>query len=172
MQCEKCGGTAMQAVKRFRMSGCLVSAGFALGMTSLIAVAAGVLLVAVGPQAARQATATHDARAHSVAIKALEGIPGLPHALVQELESTGKLSEETIGSLPLEQRSRVRTIMIDYYGSRVASGAGGAIGAGVGVFLILVLFAFGIPGAIVGLLLVRRRKLWRCGSCGFAFERT
>jgi len=162
----------MESVKRFRLSGCLVSAGFALVVTSLVALAVGLLLVAVGPKATREATTAHDARAQSAAIKALEGIPGLPHAVVQELESTGKVSEETIGRLPFDQRSRVRSIMIDYYGSRVASGAGGAIGAGMGIFLILVLFAFGIPGAVVGLLLVRRRKLWRCGACGFAFDRT
>ncbi len=172
MQCDKCGNTRVQAVKRFRMSGCLVSAGFALVVASLIAVAVGVLLVVVGPQATREATTKQDARAQSAAITALEGIPGLPDALLQELESTGKLSEETIGRLPPEQQSRVRTIMIDYYGSRVASGAGGAISAGLGLFLILVLLAFGIPGAIVGLLLIRRTKLWRCEGCGFAFDRT
>ncbi len=40
------------------------------------------------------------------------------------------------------------------------------------VFFVLILVGFGIPGAIVALLLLRRRKVWRCASCGFAFERT
>ena len=172
MQCEKCGSTAMQPVKMFRLSGCLVSAGFALVVTSLAALAFGLLLVVVGPKATGDATATHSAQDQSAAIKALNGIPGLPPAVVQELEATQKVSEETIKRLPAEQQSRVRSILLDYYGSRVATGAAGVTAAGVGIVLVLILFGFGVPGAIVGLLLVRRRKLWRCGQCGFAFERT
>jgi hypothetical protein len=172
MQCEKCGSAAMAAAKRFRLSGCLVASGFALVVASLVALAVGLLFVAAAPKGVRNATAAHDARAMSSAIKALEDIPELPDAVARELESTGKVSEATIRRLPFDQQSRVRSTLIDYYGSRVASGTGGAIGAGVGVFLILLLFGFGVPGTIVGLLLVRKRKLWRCGACGFAFDRT
>ncbi len=63
-------------------------------------------------------------------------------------------------------------MLIDYYGRRVSTGAAHGITAGVGTLFIAVLLAFGLPGTIVGLLLVRRRKVWRCESCGFAFERT
>lgn len=172
MQCDKCGSAAMEPTKRFRLSGCLVASGFALVVLSLLALTVGLVSMIAVPKGTRQATGAADARAHDTAIKALQNISALPDAVVEELESTGKISEETVARLPFEQRSRVRTILIGYYGSRVASGAGGAVGAGVGVLFILLLLAFGVPGTIVGLLLVRKRTLWRCANCGFAFDRT
>ena len=172
MQCEKCGSGAMEAVKLFRLSGCLVAAGVGLVVTSFAALAVGLLLVASGPKATREAVSSHDTRAKSAAIDALENLPQLPDAIVEELESTDKVSEDAIARLPLEQRQQVRNILIDYYGSRVGTGVGGAVAAGVGTFLILVLLAFGVAGIIVGLLLVRRRKVWRCSACGYAFDRT
>ncbi len=172
MQCEKCGSSSLQPVKIFRLSGCLVAAGVALIVTSLAALAVGLVLAAVGPSATREAVSTRDARAKSEAIYALEKIPGLAGTVVQEFESERKIPEETLAQLPPEKRTRVRRVLIDYHAARVGTGIGGAVTAGVGTFFVVVLFAFGIPGIIVGLLLVRRTKVWRCATCGFAFDRT
>ncbi len=172
MQCEKCGSSAMETVKIFRLSGCLVAAGVALVVTSLAALAVGLLLAAAGPKATGEAVSSHDARAKFAAIEALQKIPQLPDAIVEELESTDKVSENTIARLPLEQRQQVRNILLDYHGARGSTGVAGAVTAGVGTVLVLVRLAFGVTGGIVGLLLVRRRKVWRCAACGIAFDRT
>jgi len=172
MKCEKCGSSAMEAKTLFRSSGCLVVAGGVLLVTSLAALGFAVLLGLVGPGATRETVSRHDTEAKAKAVLALQRIPGLSDALIRELESTDKVSEETLSHLPLEQRQRARTVLLDYYGHRVSSGVATGVTAGVGTFFVLVLFGFGIPGSIVGLLLLRRRKVWRCASCGFAFERT
>jgi hypothetical protein len=162
----------MAPKKLFRSSGCLVVGGAVLLVASLTATALGVVIGLVGPGATREAVSTRDSQAKAKAVAGLQRIPDLPDALVQELESTGKVSEETLSRLPLEQRQRVRTVLIDYYGERIGSGVAHGVTAGVGTFFVLVLLAFGIPGAIIGLVLLRRRKVWRCESCGFAFDRT
>ncbi len=172
MQCEKCGSTAMVPRKLFRSSGCLVVAGAVLLLASLVATGSGIVVGLVGPGATREAVSVRDSQATAKAVAALHRIPNLPDAVLTELESTGRVAEETLSGLPLEQRQRVRTVLIDYYGARVGTGVAHGVTAGVGTFFVLVLLAFGIPGVIIGLLLLRRRKVWRCASCGFAFERT
>jgi hypothetical protein len=162
----------MEAKKLFRSSGCLVIAGAVLLVASLSALGLGVLLVLVGPGATRQTASRHDTEAKTKAVVALQKIPDLPDALIRELESTGRVSEETLSLLPLEQRQRARTVLLDYYGQRVSGGVATGLTAGVGVVFVLVLLAFGTPGTIVGLVLLRRRKVWCCAGCGFAFERT
>jgi hypothetical protein len=162
----------MEPQKLFRSSGCLVAAGALLLVASLSALSFGILLGLVGPRATRERVSTLDTEAKARAVAGLRRIPELPGSVIQELESTGRVSEETMSRLPLEQRLRVHPVLSDYYGSRVSSGAARGITAGIGTFFVLVLLAFGIPGSIVGLLLLRRRKVWRCASCGFAFDRT
>lgn len=172
MQCEKCASQGMEARKLFRSSGCLVVAGFGLIVCSALALGIGILSATVGPRATRDAVATHDAGATSEALAALRRIPGLPPGVVQEFEAKEAISEETLAELPFDRQSRVRDVMIAYHGQRASTGFAGLFTAGVGTFIVLVLFAFGIPGGIVGLILVRKRKVWRCAACGFAFERT
>jgi hypothetical protein len=41
----------------------------------------------------------------------------------------------------------------------------------MGTAVVVILSVVGFPGVIIGLLLVRRKKLWRCMACGYAFER-
>jgi hypothetical protein len=162
----------MEAKKLFRSSGCLVIAGAALLIASLSALGLGVLLGLVGPGATREAASRHQSEAKAKAVAALQRIPGLPGTLIEELQSTDRVSEETLSRLPLEQRQRARTVLLDYYGRGVSTGVAAGVTAGVGTFFVLVLVGFGIPGSIVGLVLLRRRKVWRCASCGFALERT
>ena len=66
----------------------------------------------------------------------------VPDTVIRELESTD------------------RTVLMDYHFERART------------FFIVVLLGFGVAGSIVGLLLLRRRKVWRCRSCEFAFDRT
>lgn len=171
MQCEKCGSSAMEAKKLFRSSGCLVGAGAVLLVASLSALGLGVLLGLVGPGATRETASRHNTEAKARAVVALQRIPGVREGLIRELESTGRVSEETLSRLPLDQCQRARTVLLDYYGQRVSSGVATGVTAGVGTFFVLILLGFGIPGSIIGLLLLRRRKVWHCASCGFAFER-
>jgi hypothetical protein len=158
--------------KIFRSSGCLVVAGTVLLVASLTALALGIVIGLVGPKATRDAVANHDRQTMTKALTDLRKIPNLPPAVAKELESNGKVSDETLSQLPTDQRQRVLSVLIDYHGGRAGSGLAHGVTAGVGTLFVLVLLAFGVPGSIVGLLLVRRRKVWRCGQCGFAFDRT
>jgi rubrerythrin len=33
------------------------------------------------------------------------------------------------------------------------------------------MFIITIPGQIIGFLLILRKKVWKCGQCGYVFER-
>lgn len=54
--------------------------------------------------------------------------------------------------------------------SDVAAAATGITAVASGC-MFLVACAFGIPLFIVGLLLVGSRKVWKCGKCGYVFDR-
>src|SRR5262245_17045587 len=123
MQCEKCRSEAMEPRRLFRLSGCLVFAGFALIATSAIAVVFAVLFAAVGPRATRDAESAHAAQTKGEAVAALRRIPALPETVLQEFESNGRLSEDTLSRLPFEQRDRVLSVMLRYHGGRVGEGA-------------------------------------------------
>lgn len=62
-------------------------------------------------------------------------------------------------------------------GATAVSAAGRADEPGAGLAFVLgtggafLMFLASAPGLIVGLLLVLRRKVWRCGGCGYLFER-
>lgn len=171
MQCEECSAGPMQPTKSFRLSGCLVTAGFALVVSSLVAVAFGVLLAIGGTKGTAKAAREHSDRAKLDAVAKLANVPGLPPTVVSEFNRTSTVSGPTIARLPLDQQSQVRSVLIDYGIAMASMGSAGLFVAGVGTFVVLALFVFGIPGVIVGLLLVRRKKLWRCGACGYGFER-
>lgn len=170
MQCEKCAGW-MDPVKSFRLSGCLVAAGFALVVSSLLAVALGVLTAIGSTRGTATATAKAADEAKAGAVAKLGRVSGLPPAVINEFRQTATVSEPTITRLPFDQQSEVRRVLVDYGLAMASSGGASLFVAGLGGFVVLVLFAFGVPGVIVGLLLVRRRKLWRCAACGYGFER-
>lgn len=171
MECEKCSSD-MARKTLFRSSGCLVAVGVALLMVSLAALGLGVAVGLVGPRATREAASASQGEAEAKALAELEAIPNMPEGLAGELKATGRVSEESLARLPFEERQRARRALLDLHGSRAAAGVAHGVTAGVGTVFILILLAFGIPGLIVGLLLLRRRKVWRCVKCGFAFERT
>ncbi len=102
----------------------------------------------------------------------LEKIDGLKAEVVAEFRHRGRIREKSIEGLPLDQRQKVRNVVIDYGIAVGSAGLAGAAVGGVGTLVVVGLLAFGIPGTIVGLLLVRRKSLWRCGACGYAFEHT
>ena len=172
MHCEKCAGT-MEPRRLFRLSGCLVASGYGLLVTAVAAVLFAVLLAVVGPRATTGAAADHEARAKADAIAALRKSPGdLPAAVYEEFASGGAISDRTLSTLPFDQQSTTRSVMAEYHRKRAASGIATLATAGIGGLSALILFVFGITASIVALLLVRKRKVWRCTACGFAFERT
>jgi hypothetical protein len=171
MQCEKCGSGPMQPAKRFRLSGCLVAAGFALVVCSLIATALGVMVAVTGTGTTAQAIRERNEQAKADALVRLEKFPGVPAPVLAEFKQLGSVSDTTLAEVPLDERLQIRAVLVDYSAAVAATGAGGLVAAGVGSFVVIVLLAFGIPGVLVGLLLVRRRQVWRCGACGHGFER-
>jgi len=155
----------------FRLSGCLVASGIGVLVVSMLGLGFGLLLAVVGPGATRQASSRHDERALAAALTDLAKIPDLPEAVAEEFKRDGKVSEETLSGLSFDQRTRVRRVLADHAVSSVSSSLATASTAGIGTAVVVILFVLGIPGTIVGLLLVRRKKLWRCRACRYAFER-
>jgi hypothetical protein len=103
---------------------------------------------------------------------ALERIPDLPPAVITDFREDGVLEEDVIRQLPFETAQRVRDVMIQYHGSRAASGIAGLTVGGIGAGLVLFLVVVGTVGLVGGLLLVARKNVWCCTACGYAFART
>lgn len=171
MQCDKCSSNTMEKKKLFRSSGCLVVVGIVLLLISLLMLIIGGFFGLLGPRVNSKSYARYNKENKAKTISSLKNIPGLPDTLIKKLESTDRVSEKTLLQLPFEKRQRVRSVLLDYYGKRLSNKAASGVFVGIGTFFVLLLFAFGIPGLIIGLLLVRRKKVWRCANCGFTFER-
>jgi outer membrane receptor protein involved in Fe transport len=163
---------SMVKAKAFRLGGCLVAAGLGLLIASLLAVPLALLLAFAGSKGTTAATSGHMDRAKAEAIARLERIDGLKPDVVAEFRQAGNIREESIESLPFDQRRKVRDVIIDYGLAVGSAGLAGVAVGGVGTIVVIGLLAFGIPGTIVGLLLLRRKSLWRCEACGYAFEHT
>lgn len=50
--------------------------------------------------------------------------------------------------------------------------AGAIIGAGISGLFALGLFMAGLLPLVVGIVLVQRKSVWRCSSCGYIYDRT
>jgi len=149
-----------------------VACGFLVLAVSLGALVVAIMLVMVGPGAARQVSAGREEKVMAKTLAAFERLPGLPPAVVADFKRDGKVSDETIAQLPYEQRTQVRRILADHAVAMLGEKTGDVGVAAVGTTVIVALSILGIPGMLLGFLLVRRRKVWRCSGCGYAWDRT
>jgi hypothetical protein len=162
----------MQAARLFRSSGCLLTSGFLVLAVSLGALALACVLVTVGPSSARKVAADREEQVMAKALTAFDQIHSLSPGVVAEFRRDGKVSEETLAQLPYEQRTRVGRVLADHAVSMLGEKTGDVGVAAVGTTVIVALCILGVPGTLVGLLLVRRRRVWRCSACGYAWDRT
>ncbi len=169
LTCEKCGGQVHRA-KTFRLSGCLVTIGFAFLVPSFLV----LLFVTLGMFGfiGAAGSADHDlALAHSGSLSSLERVPGIDPDFLARFRTNPDDIDPQRAFLPDDIAGQVRPILIQYAQTRnrTVLGAAGSVAIG-GIFAILT-YAVCLPLLIVGLLLTLRKKVWRCASCQSVFNR-
>ena len=169
--CEKCG-SQMGPSKLFRFSVCLVSLGFFMAIPAAIGLILLALFGVLGFFGTGAAISSGWTSAQSNAVYRLGQIEGVPADYIALFRTNSlRASTELSKIVPDSAQSAARQVMHDYELARSSiSTVGGAAGMLGGAF-VLIPVAICIPIFIVGMLLVLRRKVWRCGHCGFIFDR-
>lgn len=164
MYCDKCDAAKMAATKVWRLSGCLVAIGFTLLVPSLIVLGIVVLTTIVGFSAVSE----HKAPPTEEEVTRFAALDGMQAAVVEDFRVDGEVSPKILSGLAADSRRRAEEIIQEHAdGVAGVKGVAAVIGGGMAVFV----YALFLPMLIIGFFLVLRRKIWRCTSCGHAFDR-
>lgn len=169
MQCEKCHGGRMEDVKIFRLHGCLVAIGFGV-LAACVLLLILAVLVKSRQSAAASAVERAQTRAKAEALSQLRAL-NVPAPVVSDFEPDAGLSGPSWALLSPAQSNEVRRIESEHQlkldGAAGVRSAVGIIGGG----LFVLFLAVALPGIVIGLLLLLRKKVWRCEACGYFFDR-
>jgi hypothetical protein len=169
--CEKCHQGQMQATKIRRFSGGLVFVGYTLWIPALLIMlmTGACTLFSFGVGSSSTMRVADEAKQR--ATTALHKVHGVTPEMISEFVEKSTLSEAFLRKLNTPDRREVN-IILSTYGSSVSGAAfGGTAAAGIGLAFLLVVYIFCIPLFIVGLLLTLKKRVWRCPTCGYVFER-
>jgi hypothetical protein len=169
--CEKCKTGVMARTKIRRFSPALVIIGYTLWIPALLLLISTTACTACLTLAPTVAVPGSFVAAQTEALKDLRAIPDLPPAVIAEFDRSQTVSEPTLKSLPQEQALRVSSIVSTYHAKALGAGMAPLAGLGCGGCGMTVVYILGLPLFIVGLLLTLKKRVWRCGVCGFVFER-
>jgi hypothetical protein len=161
----------MRATRIPRFAGVGRLLGFALMLPSLL----GMLLVGgcwITTMASSGARSDLGPRARERALSGLKAIPDLPAPIVADFERHGRIvADEAIRALPAAQREAVSDVMSIYTTALATDAVANVAVGGIGFAILVVTCFFGVPSFLIGVLLVSRKRVWRCGRCGFVFDR-
>ena len=169
--CERCKQGTMHAERLPRMSSGPRALGYILCIGALLVLASSVAWGLLVGRSTTNAVVQGVEEAREDAANQLREFAMLPSAEVDNFLRTGKLTDAALAALRPEDRSRVDAILSSYtatvartaLGSTAATSTAGVVAAGL-VTMSLVLF-------VVGVLLTLKKNVWRCSTCGYAFDR-
>ncbi|MGE3509770.1 MAG: hypothetical protein AB7N65_12895 [Vicinamibacterales bacterium] len=169
--CEKCHQGTMVAERVPRMGQGLNIIGFTLVIPSLLlllgSTACGVLMGGASGNAATQSI--HEARVR--AGSELLDIREVPRAAAEGFESTGHMDEATLAAMSTDARERAERVITRYNASISGAAIGTGLATGVAGFGVIASYVIGLPFLIVGLLLIRKKNVWKCPTCQYVFDR-
>jgi hypothetical protein len=171
MTCDKCHAGAMVQDRIRRFSSGVVVLGYLLWIpAAFLALGATSCALFVGASAAKTVVDL-SAKQKAETLGQLWAIDGLPKFVSEEFERTSTVSQSTINSLPMRQSAAVAQVMALRDADRAGGAIGTAISGGVSFVLVAIAYAVAVPTFILGLVFTLRRSVWRCGSCGYVFDR-
>ena len=85
--------------------------------------------------------------------------------------ATGKATADVSHQAKQDAIVKLKAIETSYNAEVAGATIGTGVAATIGGGLMLVMFIITIPGQIIGFLLILRKKVWKCGQCGYVFER-
>ncbi len=171
IRCEKCKQGTMLTARVPRMSSGLRMVGFTLWVPALalliLSAGCGILMTGAGGSAMVD---SHE-RLRTESANRLRDIPELPVGEVEEFGRTGAISPSALEALTPGARARVDSELSTYAAGSAGAALGGTAAAGAAGIGVFAVYAVCVPLFIVGLLLTRRKNVWKCPTCGYLFER-
>ena len=170
MNCEKCQSGEMVSTSVRRMSPGLVVIGWIFLSMGLLGLASAGCVALVGTATTGGAagqTLTEGKERTRAQIEEL----GVDPTVAGEFERTGRVSDATLAQLDEADRAKVERILSGHAAQTAGAVAGAGLLAGAGAAFVLFVGIISLPTFIVGLLLTLKKKVWRCGGCGYVFER-
>ena len=157
VRCKTCEVGVLRLEKQHRMSTPVVAIGYILLVPSILGIIfAVVMLIVAGSAGSIADSATKDA-----ATKTLHQA-GVAEPVVQKVLSSQRLTDTDRAALTRSQREAVEATQSSITASEVGRGAGTVIAGGVIIFLGLASFVSGL----LGWLLIMKKKVLHCTSCG------
>lgn len=158
--CQLCGSGQLTRTKRYRMSGTVVTIGYILLIPSILGIVTSLLFVAlpivgVGATAGQMRQQSRQALVDA----------GIPDPIVEKVLNGEQLVADERTSLT-EQQARV---VLDVQTGQAAAAVGACCGVGLlglgGIFGAIVSFV----GGLLGWLLVMKKRVLECATCGAVF---
>lgn len=169
IDCEKCKvPAAMETRKIFRFSGCLVAIGFSVLVPALCALLSVTFCAILGTVTGGTGAAQVMSETKAESIERLK-TAGLPAASIADFDVDGHF--ETKAGFTPEQLKAAEDAELEYTAAILGAGGAATVMTGMGVAGVIVTYGICIPTFVLGLVLVLRKKVWRCRSCGYVFDR-
>jgi predicted Zn finger-like uncharacterized protein len=157
LRCKVCDHGTLLKKKIYRMSTAVVVIGYILLVPSILGIIVSVIVALIAASATGVVSDQTRAETRSTLQKA-----GVPEPIIQKVIRQELIPDADLARLTPDQKAKV----LDGIMSLVMARAGGALG-GLGV--IGGALCFGVSffvGGLLGWLLVMKKKVLRCGTCG------
>ena len=102
---------------------------------------------------------------YTLLITSILGILITTFMAVAGTSATGTAAVEGVEQAKARAVEQLREIPV------VGTALGGTMAAGIGSAMVLVVYFISIPALVLGFVLLLKRKVWKCNSCGSFFER-
>ena len=170
MQCEKCHQAQMVQDRVSRMSGYLVAIGYFLLIPGMLLMLGGIGFTILGVGAGAESTPKVF---EDITRKGVEKLnrEGIDSAVIEEYKKGRGLSQTTMSAIPEEKRSKVAHLLQMDEASKAGAAIGTASVAVCGGAFTMMTFLIGLPSFIIGFILILKRNVWRCPTCGYIFDR-
>ncbi len=158
IQCHVCGQGQLFGAKIHRLSGPAVVIGYILLIPSILGILASLGFLALSWVGAASMATNKLSSAEIEHLKAA----GVPQALEAKLESGTPASQSEMSTLTYDQRAAVESANAQLAVAVAGSGCAAACGTGMASIGAVLSFV----GGLVGWLLIMKKRVLQCNSCG------
>ena len=92
-------------------------------------------------------------------------------SVLADFDDDGQIRDERLTTLSDTRRQRVESVQLTYDATLAGTAIGGTATTGIGGCGLLGAYFFLVPVLIVGFVLTLTKKVWRCGTCAYVFDR-
>lgn len=169
--CEKCRTGAMAATRVARFSPTLRIIGLTLWIPAILLLAGSTLMVCVSMGVSGSTATEMQAKARNEGANRLQNVRLMDDAIVEDFRKDGKVDEVVLVTLSGDHQRAVRQEMSTYSATVAGSALGTGAVAGVGGCGLIGAYFILVPVMVLGFVLTLKKSVWRCGNCGYIYDR-